>query len=272
MTGAVTSFAGSHRGLQRLDRGVFEFDSSWGQGRSVFGGVLVAALLREMDALVPEGRGLRAVQVTFVAPVTPGPFEAGATILRRGKAITTVAGRLVAGGAVAVAAVAAFGAGRRTGVEVAPPPRPAAPAPRELESMPYVSGASPVFTKHYEYRWATRLPFTGGPDAHVGGWIRSADDLPVDDAAMVGLIDAWPPPVWVLVTRPAPASSITWQVDVLGSLAGEHRDPRLWWYFDGRAVASHHGYADCEGLLWDPAGRLVATSRQLVAEFTPPPA
>jgi acyl-CoA thioesterase len=64
---------------------------------------------------------------------------------------------------------------------------------------------------------------------------------------------------------PAPASSISWSVD----LFAEPLDARLdeWWYFDARTVFVADGYTSFEASLWAPDGQYVARSCQLVGVF-----
>jgi acyl-CoA thioesterase len=49
--------------------------ADWEQGRSVFGGMQAALLLRAMRSVAPPGVPLRTMQVTFVAPVPAGSLR-----------------------------------------------------------------------------------------------------------------------------------------------------------------------------------------------------
>ena len=57
----------------------------WSQGRSIFGGLQAALVLRAMRALVPGHLPLRVMQTTFVAPVLTGTVHVRARVLRAGK-------------------------------------------------------------------------------------------------------------------------------------------------------------------------------------------
>ena len=71
---------------------------------------------------------------------------------------------------------------------------------------------------------------------------------------------------------PTPASTVTWMVDIVGRLpeVADTDAPGGYWWFEGDATAAADGYADVHGRIFDPSGRLVATSRQLVVEFSRP--
>ena len=107
-----------------------------------------------------------------------------------------------------------------------------------------------------------------GDQPEVGGWIRIHDSGPLDAAGMLSLLDAWPAPILTLLHRQAPASTVTWMVNLLAAPPPEGWPELGWWRFHGSTVAAGDGYADITGRLWGPDGNLVATSRQLVAEFS----
>ncbi len=70
--------------------------ASWGQGRAVFGGLMVALMHEAMRAKLGEGRPVRSLAVTFVGPATPQvPISFEVEVLREGKAVSTLLGRAV---------------------------------------------------------------------------------------------------------------------------------------------------------------------------------
>lgn len=91
---------------------------------------------------------------------------------------------------------------------------------------------------------------------------------PVDHfgvAHLLGLIDGWPPAITPMFTRPTPVSTLSWTVDLL-----ETPDPSAgsdFWQYSVHSDGSAHGYAHSHAHVWDPAGSLVAISRQTVAVF-----
>lgn len=247
-----------------------EIGEGWGQGRATFGGLLTAFALRAAESLVPDGRPVRSVLVDFVGPASEGPVRVEATLLRSGRALTQVEARVIQGDAPVAIVVAAYGASRQTAVRWPAAPGVEQPDRDGLMAFPYLPGITPVFTQHFDYRWATdRLPFTGADLPDIRGWVRERDGGPVDAAAVLAFIDSWPAPVLSMVAGPVPASTVTWMVDFVGTDAlGASGDD--WWFFHGTTVAAGDGYADIEGRLTTEDGRLVAVSRQLAAEFSRP--
>lgn len=240
----------------------------WAQGRAAFGGLLVGMALRTIAPRMPPERRLRSVLVDFISPAEVGPIRVETRVLRDGRALTHVEARLVQGGDVRVVVLAAYGAARATAIRWdAPPPAPV-PLPDGLAAFPYIEGVTPRFTRQFEYRWTSgTLPFQGGDDPRIGGWVRLAEPVPVDEAVVVALLDAWPAPVLPLLKGPAPASTATWMVDLLAPIDAA---ADAWWRFEGTTLGAGEGHASVDGRLWGPDGRLVATSRQLVVEFSKP--
>ncbi len=269
----MPSFADALHLVPDGDASVGTVTPEWAQGRAAFGGLLVGMAVRALAQRVPADRRLRSVLVDFVAPAGVGPLRVETRILREGRALTHAEARLVQGGEVCAVVVAAYGAARATAIrwEAGPPPT-VAPADT-LPAFPYIEGVTPRFTREFDYRWTGgALPFTGGTDPRVGGWVRLAEPMPADDAVVLALLDAWPAPVLPLLGAPAPASTVTWMVDLVAPADAAPADaaPDAWWRFEGTTIAAGEGHASVDGRLWGPDGRLVAASRQLVVEFSSP--
>ena len=253
---------------------VAQVTEDWAQGRAAFGGLLSGVALRALRELVPGERRLRSVLVDFIGPAGPGPLEIDARVLRSGRALTQAEARVHQEGTLVAVVIAAYGADRTTGISWPAASRPEVPDPTSLMGFPFLPGITPAFTQHFDYRWAThRLPFTGAECPEVRGFVRPGpDEGHVDEAMLLALIDAWPAPVLAMAQGPTPASTVTWMVDIVGRLpeVADTDAPGGYWWFEGDATAAADGYADVHGRIFDPSGRLVATSRQLVVEFSRP--
>ncbi|MEM8607442.1 MAG: thioesterase family protein [Myxococcota bacterium] len=247
-------------------------DPGWGHGRSVFGGVVGAGLVRAMAQDVPDDKLLRSLTVSFVGPVEPAALECTTEIVRDGKSATFVTGSVVQDGTKRTIASATFARARHSTVSVPGPARPEAPDPDSLPVMPYLEGVMPRFTQWLDFRYTRgTYPFMGNDTPAIAGWCRFRDDAqPGDAAGMVGLIDAWPSPALSAYRAPAPGSSITWNVD----FAGTRPDVRVdeWWYFEAEASFIGEGYNSFDASLWAPDGQFAARSRQLAGVFERPPA
>lgn len=239
----------------------------WAQGRACFGGLVSALALRSLDGRVPPDRVLRSASLSFAAAVAPGEVVVESAVVRAGKSISHVTAQVLQDGKQCALLQAAYGAPRASGLVVPPPDAPPAPPPDSRDSFPYLEGITPAFTRHFEYRWTTPLPYTGeSTRAEIAGWIRHASPVRLDVAAVLAMVDAWPPAVLPLFERPAPASTVTWMVNLAPHDPATPTDG--WWFFEAHARRAAEGYADVVGTLRDPAGRLVASSQQLVAEFS----
>ncbi len=242
--------------------------STWAQGRASFGGVIAALVFDRMAHVVAPGRPMRSMQVSFVGPVTPDePATVESEILREGKAVSQVLGRIVQGGDSRLVALASFGGDRESAVAVESLPAPEAKAVEDCKELPYIKGVTPEFTQHIEMRWAFGgFPFSGSGGRDMGGWMRfrEAPDA-ITDAHIVALVDAWPPAVLPHLKSPAPASSLSWALDIM------HPRPEIragdWLLYRAVIDQAGAGYGHTQAGIWTSRGELVATSRQTVTVF-----
>lgn len=242
--------------------------ASWSQGRATFGGLTAALVFNRMQSVVAEGRPMRSMQVSFVGPVKPEtPATLTAEILRQGKAVSQVMGRIDQENQSQLVALASFGGGRESSVAVEQLPAPEAPAPEDCQSLPYIKDVTPAFTQHIEMRWAFgHMPFSGKGGREMGGWMQFRE-LPeaLTDAHIVALIDAWPPALLPHLKGPAPASSLSWALDII------HPRPDIrpgdWLLYRATIDQAGSGYGHTQAGIWTSRGELVATSRQTVTVF-----
>lgn len=245
----------------------------WAQGRSTLGGLIAALGVRALRPLAGE-RPFRSLLVSFVGPVGPGEVGIDVSPLRQGRSMSQLEARLTQDGSPRCVVLAAAGAARESAIEVPPLPPPEATPPEDCAELPYVEGVFPAFTQHFAYRWAHgAVPFAGESGHEIAGWCRFRDaPEPPTVEHLVTLLDAWPAPVLGQLSKPAPASSVTWGVDLtgLGGEAGAEEAPvscEDWWFYRSTAEAAAGGYVQARAMLWDPRGRLVALGRQTIAVF-----
>lgn len=244
----------------------FEAPAEWAQGRALFGGLVAAYALRAMRSVVGEERRLRALLVTFAGPVESGRGRLVVERLRAGRSATSVAARVIQQGATAALVEGVFGEDRPSSIEVAAAAAPACEAPEGLPQLPFVPGVVPEFTQRFEYRLGFgAMPFSGADRAEVGGWTRVRDVAGLArEEHLVALADAWPTPVLPMYSRPAPASSLTWALELVEPVTG----PAGAWYLQRlTAERASGGFASAEMKMWSADRRLAVTGRQLVAYF-----
>ena len=244
--------------------------SRWGQGRAGFGGLAAALVFEAMQAKVPSDRPVRSLSISFVGPLAvdvPVSFEA--EVLREGKAVSQVLGRAVQNGQVVTLVQGSFGAARVSTVRVEAEPAPELPPVEACQELPYISGATPEFTRHLVMRWGIGgLPFSGNTSREMGGWVRQRGEVdrePVTVSHLLALVDAWPPAVLPHLNSFAPGRSLTWAIEFVQPLP--IIDTHEWCRY--RAVIEHaqDGYGHCAAALWTGKGELIALSRQTVTVF-----
>lgn len=242
-----------------------EIHESWRQGRAAYGGLLAAHALRAMQAVVEAQRPARSLQVVFVAPLAEGPLTVSSTLLRAGRNISLAQARITQGERLLLTASAAFGSDRPSDIRVQAPLAPSFKAPESCMAMPFLPGITPNFTQHLDYRWIDGgFPFMGHPTPGITGYCRHKAPVTDPALAMVGLADAWPAPVLPLAKGPTPASSVTWNLQLL-----QHPqvDPQAWWTMVYEADQAQAGMSTVTGRLHAPDGSLAAISTQLVVVF-----
>lgn len=242
----------------------------WAQGRTSFGGLMAALVYTVMRSKVPAERLPRSLAITFVAPVTPGmavSFEA--EVLRSGSAVSQVLGRAMQNGEVVTLIQGSFGAPRQSSVSVQALPAPVIKAPEQSQGFPYIAKVTPEFTRHLDMRWGLGgMPFSGNKSREMGGWVRFRDQAPnrmLDEAHLLALVDAWPPAVLSLLSKPAPGSSLTWTIEFIQPPIPIAADQ--WCLYRAEIEQARDGYGHIAAGLWSADGHLLAISRQTITVF-----
>ena len=235
----------------------------WDTPRGPLGGYVMALLLEGLDATVADPtRRPRSITVHFLRPPHAGPVEVTATVERRGRAMTTVSGRLEQDGKPIALGLAAFSTPWEGPLladapmpDVAPPDlsRPSAASPDPAREPP-----SFLTQMTMQHRFGD-APFTRSARGEVGGWLGLREDRPVDAAALVVLADAWFPAAWPRLKQFAPAPTIDLTVHFRAPLPVP--DTLLLGRFTSTLVRD--GFFEEDGQLWTADGTLVAQSRQL---------
>lgn len=243
-----------------------EVDDIWLQGRTVFGGLQAAIAVRAMRGLVPAQTPLRTLQTTFIAPLPAGKLRAEARVLRSGKSATQVEARLYDGEQIACSVLGIFGSGRASVIAIEPPyPH----VPKRFEDafeLPFIPGATPVFTKNVRMRSALGMfPFMGAERPQTQTYVSLRDEPGIDDTLVIGLADIIPSPGLSLLKQPVPSSSLTWTLELLTDRFEAAADAP--WLMDAEVTAAGDGYMYQTATLWSPQRKAMALSRQSVVVF-----
>lgn len=243
-------------------------DQGWWIERGPNGGYLAAIVLRAVLAEVDEpARRPRSMTLHYLRPPVAGPCEVQVVVERAGRGLTTVTARLAQAGRDCILALVALGLDR-PGPELHDHPAPAVPSPDQVATRaPERTGGPDIAFRHrYDLRPALgSAPFTPGPEALTGGWIRTVDHDPIDDVLVAAITDAWPPAVFSRVDVPTGVPTV--------ELTIHFRDapPRApgWCLVRFRTMEATAGYLDEHGEVWSEDGRLLAESRQLAVLLGP---
>lgn len=246
----------------------FTIPKDWTQGRTAFGGLSAGILYSRLKREICDDRPLRSITFNFVGPLNAGEaFTFDYSILREGKNATQITGNLRQNGNVALTAIACFSQNRTSKVEVEPNFTNTLEFPKKPNFIPQIPKITPNFLRHVELAVQDgKLPFTGSKNSSMAGWMRFKEKpCRFGDDHIITLIDAWPPTVLQMIRGPAPASTMSWNVEFIHPVSDI--SPGEWLAYEAKTVRAHGGYANTEAKIWSESGELVALSRQLVAVF-----
>ena len=246
----------------------FRVPDDWMQGRTVYGGLIAAMILKSMRGHVPQERKVRSLLFSFVGPLTSEPFFIQTQVLRSGKSVTTIESKVFQKDKICSTAIGSFGIDRDSKIQIAPIKRLEMAAPPKAIELPYIEGLTPAFTRHFDYRWAIgELPFSGKGGQELGGWINFREETNcLTEEWLIALADAWPTPVLSKLKEPAAASTLTWALEFV------HIDRMTcseneWWAYHCIVDSAERGYAHERSTVWDPEGQLALFSQQTTTVF-----
>lgn len=238
-------------------------DENWGQGRTVFGGLVAALAVEAARRAFPDLPPLRSAQFTLAGPAQ-GVLHIRSELIRSGKSTTFMGVDVRAGDGIVLRAVLTFGQAR-----------PSRHAVNLLRTQPFQgadggislfdSPGAPRNTVNFEGRLVGgHIPFSGAAVPALEMWLRHRDTVPVSpEVALTALADASPPAVFPLFSAPAPISTVTWTIDY----CGEGVAPLGWFYARTTSAFVQDGFSFQTTEMADAEGRPVLVGRQLVALY-----
>ncbi|CAN5837844.1 thioesterase family protein [soil metagenome] len=246
------------------DQFAFDVPPNWKQGRGLFGGLGIAAMIRAIETRVADpSRKVRTVTAELAGPVLGGASEISVEILRAGSSVTVARAVLSQEDGVKTHAVVVLAADRKTSTDgwqdIA---MPKVPPWADLAAVQW-SPAFPEFAQHMEYRVVKGIPGTQQEPECIG-YVRPRDPGESRDAAFIAaMADAWWPAVLVKSKTMGPIATITYTLEIVGGLDGlPEADPLL---YRGVVPVMQDGYFQETRELWGSDGRLVARNHQTFA-------
>jgi acyl-CoA thioesterase len=240
--------------------------SDWVQGRGAFGGLTAALLLRAIERVIDDKRRqARTLHVHFTAPVRPGPFHIAVTRVRDGGLVSHLSATMTQDDQTVAFAVCTCAASRDEVVRYDEHALLRVAPASEVDIVDLGPPIAPIFTQHFEYRFAFgEAPFSGARAAHLGGYIRARPPRVLDAALAIAFLDAWPPAAIARIDHVRAAASVDFRVELLPALSETVFDVDMPFLVECRSRFAAQGYADEEASL-SVGGVLLARCHQLVA-------
>lgn len=239
-------------------RYVGEIASGWDIGGNANGGYLLALATRAMADAV--GRPPLTVTAHYLAPGRPGPVEIDVDVIRAGRRMATIGGRLRSGGSDLLAVLGTFAdqvGSDGSAIDAEPPRLP--PIDECVRMSPPLDSGF-----HHRVRGWVRPEDAGFKDGRpsgqpeVAGWFELPDGTTIDEFGLLMVADAFAPVVFNHGGFPVGWSPT---LELTVHVRGRPEPGPLRCRFFSQFI--EHGMFDEQGEIWDSAGRLVAQSRQL---------
>lgn len=247
-----------------------DIPKGWLQGRTIYGGLTTAMMMHKAMVTVNDvAKRLLSTSVTFVGPVEERPVKITVEILRQGKSVTTVEARLWQDDQVLSILIASFGLERKSILQVHQQrPAPDYPPVADLFIVQH-NKMMPQCYQNFQLVWAEGgYPCSSSVQPDFGGWFRfdesQYENVPMQTADFLMLLDIWPAGVFSIMKMPAPGSSLSWHITLLDLVDYRRLD---WFKYKVFTDHAENGYATEYAHIWDNKDRLIAISRQTVAIF-----
>ncbi|MBK6614393.1 thioesterase family protein [Ottowia sp.] len=236
-----------------------------------FGGITAAQALQAIW-LHPDRLGEPvAFTGNFAAALADGEFTIDAQPVRTNRStqhwVLTTRQRDAEGRDSVVYTATAMTALRRDTWRATDAVMPDAPAP---ESVPPTRRVKrPAWLDRYDMRWfagAMPLEWNGaeGEDSVTRLWVRDEPPRALDFASLTALCDVFFPRVWLRRARMTPIGTVSMTVYFHASAADLAAAGTGHLLGQARGHAFHDGYFDQSAEMWSAAGRLLATTHQVV--------
>lgn len=259
-----------HNEFAQADFKSITVGQDWAQGRSIFGGLMGALLLKACENVVSDSeRKVRNVQITFVGPVMAGiPITFETKILRQGGSVSTVESKAIQDGNVQTVMTACFGKHRESKINKPNAhPCPNYPSVDELEVVGYIPDITPLFMQHYRLALAEgHYPYSGKPSSIMGGVCRFGEEKnKATEADLIALLDTWPPVASQELTNIVPVSTLTWTIQFVQDMPDMCISD--WFHYQAHSMEGSNGYSNSLAYFWSEKKQLLALSTQTLTIF-----
>jgi acyl-CoA thioesterase len=233
---------------------------AWLQGRTSYGGLSAALALHAAQCSDVDLPPLRSALVAFVGPLS-GDVVIRATRLRRGRNAAFVQADVESAAGLGLRATFVFMGAVESKVDYQVGRAPDFPVPTPEQA---------TFKGHSAVSFSQNFELLDRRDDTVGAaewlrWVRLNERDGLDPMVeLIAVADCLPPAALKLIGGPAPVSSMTWQLNLLGA-APVTTDG--WWLLRASADYARDGSSSQQMAIWNSAGDPVAEQLQSVAIF-----
>lgn len=231
---------------------------AWLQGRTAYGGLSAALALHAAMASDEGLPPLRSALVAFIGPLS-GDVTVRATRLRRGRNAAFVQADVESDAGLGLRATFVFMGTVASQLDIHSGTAPVAPVPnaddRVLRCHPAVA-----FSQNFEM-----VDRHDAERAEWLRWVRLRDRAGLHPMVeLMAVADCLPPVALKLLGRPAPVSSMTWQLNLLGDAPVTDDG---WWLLQATSDYVRAGSSSQHMGIWAADGTPVAHQMQSVAVF-----
>ena len=226
--------------------------------------MIAALVLRALRAEVADDDRLpRSLTLHYLRPPREGEVEVAVSVERSGRSATTCSARMTQDGKLTAIALCALTLDYEGAAEWLPDP-PDAPPPEQVPELG-LQGTPPPMFERLETRGAFGgPPFSGGPEAVTGGWLRTVEGDLLGPELIALFTDAWWPAPFSRLEAPVMAPTLELTIH-FRARPGPGEERALVRFHTDAAI---DGLFDEQGTVWGTDGRLLAQSRQ-IALFRP---
>jgi acyl-CoA thioesterase len=233
---------------------------TWLQGRTSYGGLSAALALHAAQQSDEDLPPLRSALVAFIGPLS-GEVTIRASRLRRGRNAAFIQADVESEAGLGLRATFVFMSAVESKLDYQVGQAPAFPVPGPDDTT-FKGNSAVSFAQNFEL--LDRRDETVGP-AEWLRWVRLNEREGLDPMVeLMAVADCLPPAALKLIGGPAPCSSMTWQVNILGP-APVTTDG--WWLLRTNADYAKAGSSSQEMMIWNADGQPIAEQMQSVAIF-----
>ena len=232
----------------------------WLQGRTAYGGLSSALALHAAQHADDDLPPLRSAQVAFVGPLS-GDVVIRAMRLRRGRNAAWIQTDIESKAGLGYRATFVFMGPVDSKIDHRVGGAPEFPRP-DADTKTFRGFPGVAFTQNFEL--LDKREGTG--PAEWLRWVRLAERDGLDPVIeLIAVADCLPPAALKLVGGPAPVSSMTWQLNLLGP---QPSTTDGWWLLRAATDYAKDGSSSQTMAIWNAEGQSVAEQMQSVAIFT----